>query len=255
MTAPTLIKSFGKSVREFWHALLLIIPITFSYFLFMIKNRALPPEKKSELFWNMGAKNMDNYAENEGLKKLERIRTEKLKKYLTGKSNVLDYGCGTGTIAVQFSNLVTRMQGIDYAAGMIEAAQRKAAVNRIENASFIKTTIFDERLDKGSYDVVIAWGILHLVDDRKHVIDRIYELLKPGGLFLSATECLGEKKTSITSFLALLMKIGIFPIMLKYFSITELESTITGAHFQIIEKVTMADNPVSCFIAAKKLQQ
>jgi hypothetical protein len=49
------------------------------------------------------------------------------------------------------------------------------------------------------------------------------------------------------------MKIGIFPISLKFFTVAELEESFTGAGFQIIEKEIMGDNPVSCFIAAKKI--
>ena len=135
---------------------------------------------------------------------------------------------------------------------MIEAAQRKAAETRIDNARFMQATIFDPRLEEGSYDVVLAWGILHLVDDRKRVVKRIHELLQPGGVLVSATECMAEKKTPITSLLSFLMKIGIFPISLKFFTIAELEDSVTSAGFRIVEKEIMGDNPVSCFIAAKK---
>jgi len=252
LTDKTADASFGNSVKEFWHALLLIVPITFSWLWFLIKNVSLPQAKKSEMFWDMGAKNMDTYAQNEGLKKLEGRRDEKLKKYLKAGDRVLDYGCGSGTIAIQCAGRVKEIQGIDFAAGMIEVSQRKAAESGVDNAHFMQATIFDERLEKGSYDAALAWGILHLVDDRKLVVKRINELLKPGGLLVSATECMGEKKTPITSLLSFLMKIGIFPISLKFFTVAELEESITGAGFQIVQKEIMGDNPVSCFIAARK---
>ena len=244
--------SFMKRVKEFWYALLLIVPITFRWIWFMIKNVTQPQAKKSEMFWDMGAKNMDKYAQNEGLKKMEGRRDEKLKKYLKAGDRVLDYGCGSGTIAIQCACRVKEVQGIDYASGMIDVAKRKAAENRTENAGFMQATIFDSRLEKGLYDVVLAWGILHLVDDLPDVIKRIQELLKPGGLMISATECLSEKNSSITSLLSILMKIGIFPISLKFFTVSELEDSVTRADLRIVEKEIFADNPVSCFIAAKK---
>jgi 2-polyprenyl-3-methyl-5-hydroxy-6-metoxy-1,4-benzoquinol methylase len=253
MIEKTTQPSIVKPVKEFWNALLLIIPITFRWFWFLIKNRNLSKEKKSELFWDMGAKNMDRYADNEGLKKINARRKEKLEKYLRGSNRVLDYGCGNGTIAITCAGMVKEIQGIDYAAGMIEAAQRKAAEAKVENARFMPATIFDPRLEKGSCDAVLAWGILHLVDDRNLVVARINELLEPGGLVVSATECMAEKKTPITSLLSFLMKIGIFPISLKFFTVAELEESFTGAGFQIVEKEIMGDNPVSCFIAAKKI--
>ena len=85
------------------------------------------------------------------------------------------------------------------------------------------------------------------------MVKRINDLLKPGGVLVTATECMGEKKTPITSLLFFLLKIGIFPITLKYFTITELEESFTGAGFRIIEKESWSDNPVDCFIVAKKM--
>lgn len=253
MTIKTADTSFIKPVKELWHALLLIVPITFSWIWFLIKNVNQPQEKKSVMFWDMFAKNMDKHAQNEGLKKFEPKRDEKLKKYLKAGDSVLDFGCGTGSIAIKSSALVKEIHGIDYAAGMIEAAQRKAAECKVENADFMQATIFDSRLKNESFDVVLAWGILHLVDDRPKVGKRIHELLKPGGLLISATECMAEKKTAITSLLSLLIKIGIFPIGLKYFTVAELEGSVKGAGFRVVEKDIFADNPVSCFIAARKM--
>jgi ubiquinone/menaquinone biosynthesis C-methylase UbiE len=245
--------SYGKSVKELWHALLLIVPITCTWIWFLISNRNLPKEKKAELFWDMTAKNMDRIAENEGLKKFESGRNEKLEKYLPESGLVLDYGCGTGTHSLQFAGRVKEIHGIDFAQGMVEAAQKKSEANGIENARFMHATIFDERLKPGSYDVVLAWGILHLLDDRKLVMKRIYDVTRPGGIIVSATECMAEKKTPITSLLSFLMRIGIFPINLKFFTVAELEESFTGAGFRIIGKEIMGDNPVSCFIAAGKM--
>lgn len=253
MTGKITSGSFRRSVKELWHALLLIIPITFGWIWFLIRNRNLPREKKAELFWDMSAKNMDRMAENEGLKKFEASRNEKLEKYLPGSGLILDYGCGTGTLSLMFAGRVNDIHGIDFAAGMIEMAQKKAVESGTDNARFMQATIVDPRLEKGSYDAVLAWGILHLVDDRERVVKRIYELLKPEGLVVSATECMGEKKTKITSLLSFLMKIGIFPISLQFFTVTELEESFTGAGFRIIEKEILGDNPVSCFIAARKM--
>jgi hypothetical protein len=50
MTSNTKDASFGKSVKEFWHALLLIVPITLGWIWFLIRNVNLPREKKAELF-------------------------------------------------------------------------------------------------------------------------------------------------------------------------------------------------------------
>ncbi|MBN1995325.1 MAG: class I SAM-dependent methyltransferase [Anaerolineae bacterium] len=255
MTVQAAEASFGKSAKELWHALLLIVPITLKWIWMLITNLNQPQAKKSEMVWDMIAKNMDTYAQNEGLKKTEVRRDEILKRYLQNGDTVLDYGCGTGAIALKFANTVKAIHGIDTAGKMIEVAQRKAVEGNIENVDFAQSTIFDEELKSESFDVVLAWGILHLVDNWQEVIKRIHQLLKPGGHLISATECLGEKKSAITSLLSFLMKIGIFPIGLKFFTVSELENAITGVDFQIVQTEIMTDNPISCFIAAKKTEK
>ncbi len=252
MTEKTANLAFGQSLKAFWHALFLIVPVTVRSLWVLIANINKPQVKKSEKIWDMISEHMDTYAENEGIKKTDAKRDEKLKKYLKSNDVVLDYGCGTGTIAIEYAGIVKKIHGIDFSGKMIEIAQIKAAQNNVENVDFTQSIIFDEKLEKESYNVVLAWGILHLVDDRPDVIKRINKLLKPGGLLISATECMAENKSSITSLISFLMKLRIFPIMLKFFKVSELEESITSADFEILETEILTDNPVDCFIAAKK---
>lgn len=245
-------KSLGQRVKAIGSALFLIISVTFSWIGLMVKSVRQPPARKTEMFWDMIAKNVDKTSENEGLKQIDIRWDEKTEKYLKKSDVVLDYGCADGILAIKYSGMVKEIHGIDYAYNMIEVAKRKAEAANIENIHFTQALIFDEKLEKESYDAIMARGILHLVDDRREVINRINELLKPDGLFISGTECLAEKKSSITSVLSFLMKIGIFPPMLKFFTVSELEDSVTSANFQMVETGILADNPVAYFIAAKK---
>ena len=83
------------------------------------------------------------------------------------------------------------------------------------------------------------------------VLKRINELLKPGGLIISSTPCLGEKKTLLTSLLLLLTKIKIIPHV-NFYKTSEFESSIANANFQIIESADKFQGSYSYFIVAKK---
>ena len=108
---------------------------------------------------------------------------------------------------------------------MIEAAKRGAVERKIENVDFAYTTIFDERYKKESFDVIMAFGILHVLDDAQQAIQRITELLKSGGFFISTTPCLKEKMALTNKFqlyfYLLLIKIGLLPNILSRFTAYE----------------------------------
>jgi len=139
---------------------------------------------------------------------------------------------------------------------MLDIARRKAVEGKFENVDFKEATIFDERLKKESFDVIMAFNILHYLEDTQEVMERINELLKPGGFFISSTECMGEEKklSRILTFSALfvLTKTGAVPV--RYFKFSELENLITKGHFQILETEKMDLRALKFyFIVGKKV--
>jgi len=158
---------------------------------------------KSESMWDKLAKNWDTPGVSLGENDLKII--ERTKKYLSASAVVLDYGCATGSIALEIASAAKEVRGIDISSNMVEIAGRKADERNIKNIGFARATIFDESLGKESFDVILSLSILHLVDNPRQVMDRTNQLLKPGGVLISATPCLGEK-----TFLSVLMNIPIF---------------------------------------------
>ncbi len=208
---------------------------------------------KSEKMWNQLAKNWDTPGVSLGENDLKII--ERTKKYLDASSVVLDYGCATGSIALEIASMAKDVHGIDISANMVEIAKRKADERGIKNIAFTKATIFDESLKEGTFDLILSLSILHLVEDSAQVVDRVNQLLKPGGTFISATPCLGEK-----TFLSVLMNIPIFVLSkmglipsITFFSASSLAATITNESFQIIEQEDLSVRPIrECFIVARK---
>jgi 2-polyprenyl-3-methyl-5-hydroxy-6-metoxy-1,4-benzoquinol methylase len=208
---------------------------------------------KSETMWNKLAKNWDTPGVSLGENDLKII--ERTKKYLTTSSIVMDYGCATGSIAIEIASKVKDVRGIDISSNMIEIAKRKADERGIKNIAFTKAAIFDESMETEFFDVILSLSILHLVEDSTQVMDRVNQLLKPGGIFISATPCLGEK-----AFASVLMNIPIFVLSklgllpsINFFSASSLAVTITDAGFQIVEQEDFSVRPLrECFIVARK---
>ncbi|MFT5225853.1 MAG: ubiquinone biosynthesis O-methyltransferase [Polaribacter sp.] len=210
---------------------------------------------KSEEFWDKASKNYDKTEER--FEYIHSKSRENTKKYLKGSNIVLDYGCGTGTTSCQFADHVKEIHAIDISSKMIEIAKEKAVVSKVENVNFVQADIFDKRYKEESFDAILAFNMLHTVPNPKNVMKRIHELLKPEGLFISATPCLRDKMSFLVNvqiqLVRILCKIGIIPIPIRRLKSSELDDLIKNEDFQTIETEELYKGASSYFIAAKKI--
>jgi 2-polyprenyl-3-methyl-5-hydroxy-6-metoxy-1,4-benzoquinol methylase len=205
---------------------------------------------KVEKFWDRMANQFDKQTIH-----FEKPPVEKAKEYLILTDIVLDYGCATGSVAIEIADNVEEVLGIDISSKMVEASIRKAHECKMHNVDFVQSTIFDERLKGESFDVILAFNILHFFKDTQEVTKRLKGLLKPGGRIISVTACMGEKSLSNTLQYLLfkpLIKLGIIPYM-RFLKISELERSMSEVNLQIIETESLNNSPANHFIVAKKI--
>lgn len=209
---------------------------------------------KSKEFWDRASKNYDKTEER--FEYIHSKSRENTKKYLNGSNIVLDYGCGTGTTSCEIANRVKEIHAIDISSKMIEIAKRKAVASKVENINFVQTDIFDKRCKKESFDVILAFNMLHTVIDPQVVMRRIYELLKPEGLFISVTPCLREKMAFLVNIqiqlVRILCKIGVIPIPIRRLKSSELDDLLVNGDFQTIDTEKLYKGASSYFVVAKK---
>ena len=153
---------------------------------------------RTQKFWDRIAKQWDQQGSQLDQTSVQAI--ESTKKYLDTGDIAFDYGCGIGTITNKIAENVKEIYAIDISLKMIEVAARIAGEREIENVTYAQSSIFDERLNPETFNVITAFNILHLVEDTPLVVRRINALLQPGGMFISTTACLGEKR-SVLGFL------------------------------------------------------
>ncbi|MDJ0939457.1 MAG: class I SAM-dependent methyltransferase [Woeseiaceae bacterium] len=120
-------------------------------------------------------------------KKLEVTRS-----YFTPETEVMEFGCGTGSTAIAHAPHVKHVLATDVSQNMVDIAREKAAAANVGNVTFERATLDDMDLPDGSLDVVLGLSILHLLEDKEAAIAKVYRLLKAGGVFVSSTVCLGD---------------------------------------------------------------
>jgi len=209
---------------------------------------------KSEEFWDKASKNYDKTEER--FEYIHKKARENTKKYLKESQIVLDYGCGTGTASCEFASLVKEISGIDVSSEMIRIAKEKSAASKVDNVNFEKADIFDNRYQNESFDVILAFNMLHTVSNPQSVVQRVNDLLKHEGLFISITPCLGQKMSFLVNLqiqlVRVLCKLGVIPIPIRRIKSTDIDDLLANGNFQPIESEKIFKGASSYFVTAKK---
>jgi ubiquinone/menaquinone biosynthesis C-methylase UbiE len=124
---------------------------------------------------------------------------------------VLEFGCGTGSTALEHAQHVAHIDATDISAAMIAIGREKAESAGVENVTFIKSGVEDFDARDTSYDVVLALNLLHLLPDRAAALAKIYRLLKPGGVLVSSTVCLSDRMWFMRPVITVMQWIGKAP--------------------------------------------
>ena len=156
-----------------------------------------------------------------------------------------------GGVTYKIAADVAEVHGIDTSVGMIDLAKERAREREIGNVHFARKSIFDEGLGRESYDLVLAFNILHLLEDARKAVERVSELLKSEGLMVSVTPCLGEAGLVLRILLPLISKVGVLSY-LRTFRISEVKDLMRDGEFQILESEVVEGTIPSCFVVARK---
>ncbi len=165
---------------------------------------------------------------------------------------VLECGCGTGSTAIVHAPYVEHSHAIDTSRKMIEIAQGKVTAPEIENITFKHSTIDDFKVPDQSLDMVLGLNVLHLLDNWEEVINRVYKMLKPGGVFVTSTACLGDSMKIFKIVVPVGMFFGLMPLV-KVFTTKELEARLTATGFEINHQ-WQPGKFKAVFIVAKKAE-
>jgi ubiquinone/menaquinone biosynthesis C-methylase UbiE len=209
-----------------------------------------PPKMDNKTkFWDRISGRYDDSVNESELANSNVIMTTR--KYLGANDRVLDFACGTGNFSIPIAKDVGEILAIDISAKMLAIAEDKIVARGIQNVRFARASLSDATLQPASFDSILAFNILHLLDDPQAAVKRIGEILKPGGIFISESACMGEKNAFVRAGFSLFGLTGFLP-KLNAFRIAELEVFIRNGGFEILEAERVGEESASYFVVAKK---
>ena len=97
-------------------------------------------------------------------------------------AEVLDIGCGSGTITTGLARRASRVVGLDMSAEVVDAARAHADDFSLSNASFQVGSVYDLPWDDKSFDVVYAHQVLQHLADPVRALREARRVLRPGGI-------------------------------------------------------------------------
>lgn len=132
----------------------------------------------------------------------KKARTTIAQKYIKAKpgESVLDIGCGTGSLFELMGKDVNYV-GYDISEKYIDFAKNK--YKDCPNARFYCTKVNEMELYEKDFDVVIAIGILHHLDDNEaaRVVELAFKHLREGGRFVLMEPAWIDNQNSVAKFM------------------------------------------------------
>jgi ubiquinone/menaquinone biosynthesis C-methylase UbiE len=177
-------------------------------------------------------------------------KLEVTRQSLKPDMQLLEFGCGTGSTALVHAPLVRHIRAIDISAKMLAIARSKAEAGQVENVTFEQAAIDTFTAPDGHFDAVLGLSILHLLADKEAVIAKVHGMLKPGGVFVTSTVCLGDTMAFFRFIAPVGHFLGLLPL-LKVFTVQDLVDSLSGAGF-VIDHQWQPSKGKAVFIVARK---
>ena len=161
-----------------------------------------------------------------------RLAIDVINPYLkNNRLDILDIGCGAGTISFYLASMGHRVTGIDISQKAINECRKSAKKINFENTEFIRASFPEEFVLKKQFDAIIFTEVIEHISNDKQALKKIYKLLKPNGILVLST----PSNTAPLHRLGLTKKFDIEVGHLRRYSLYQLKKLLRGEYFKIIE--------------------
>lgn len=170
--------------------------------------------------------------------------------YLTLDMQVLELGCGSGSTAIEHAPSVGSYLAIDISSKMLEIANKKLAKHKdLPHLTFAQGSLQDYQQQQ--FDAILALNVLHVLPDVVANLKLTFNMLKPGGLFITSTTCL-KGKIGVFKYLTTVGQIFNLIPNINLFDFADLAQMHHNVGFEIEYQWQSPNSQTNYFIVARK---
>jgi len=155
-----------------------------------------------------------------------------IRKYFVNGKDVLDIGCGVGTIDFYLANRGFVVTGLDISDIAINKANKTKLLLGHKNLNFICSSV-EKFSSKYNYDYCICSEVIEHVNNDKLIINRIFERVKINGLLIISTPLSSAPLYRMGLLNGFDKSVG----HLRRYSVEELSNLVIKSNFEVIEVV------------------
>jgi SAM-dependent methyltransferase len=119
------------------------------------------------------------------------LRARIVGEFVAGRRyrNILDIGCGDGSVSTPLLGRDSHLTLLDASSGMLAEARRGVPPELLDNVEFLNQDLGAANLP-GGYDLILCIGVLAHISSPEEVVARIGSLLRPDGFVIAqVTDC------------------------------------------------------------------
>lgn len=166
---------------------------------------------------------------------------DKLLSFVTSEpKNILDLGCGSGTLAKKITWQYDRLIAVDFAPRMLELHPKSKKIECIYG-NFNDANLF-KLLKEYSFDYILSASALQWADDIEKVFQQLQALEVPVALAVFTAN----------TFKALHVTAGLEPLLIDTCKLSQLQEKYFNAHFEVVQYKLEFNNVREMFRYIKK---
>ena len=190
---------------------------------------------------------------------INKIHQDIVENYITAGDEVLEIGCGTGTMAILCAEKGASVVGFDISYQMLAIARRKVSERNLTDKIQLRemaATEMDNNFGDGTFDKIVSTLVFSefYPDEQKYVLREAYRILRPGGLLIIADEVRSNSPWKRILHLSVRLPLMVIAYILTQASTRALkgiEDALTDTGFEIIYQKRSLFDSFGLYVARK----